>query len=313
MDELRCELSPLVYAELYRLLAADEARRDVLEERLAVIGYDHVWLGTAADAYSEYWEALLESTDADSVSSLALPRNEHALLATWILAGLRTTGEDRELGAALAENVLQRALAEVPGLTAPLPPDLSPVIVGWTLASIIGSSSYEWPVAPAVLPDDVNIRSAFIGLAHHVLVLEAMAEPWPEMMQTSTYWRGYGIAEALKPAMGEGSPAINELLKEARPLLPQYLSTQLNKHFSRFGPRRNALSHVTDDPRRERFVDVVTITRGWEHLRLTVLGLTQFVCQEASRSLYDAEELPAALRNDPWGYLEREISTEWLT
>ncbi|MEU1268508.1 hypothetical protein [Streptomyces sp. NPDC005799] len=313
MDELRCELSPLVYAELYRLLAADEARRDVLEERLAVIGYDHVWLGTAADAYNEYWAALLESTDADSVSSLALPRNEHALLATWILAGLRITGEDRELGAALAENVLQRALAEVPGLTTPLPPDLSPVIVGWTLASIIGTSSYEWPVAPALLPDDANIRSAFIGLAHHVLVLEAMAEPWPEMMQTSTYWRGYGIAEALKPAMGEGSPAINELLKEARPLLPQYLSTQINSHFSRFGQRRNALSHVTDDPRRERFVDVVTITRGWEHLRLTVLGLTQFVCQEASRCLYDAEELPAALRNDPWGYLEREISTEWLT
>ena len=97
---------------------ASRAEAELLE-RLAAIGYDHVWLGTAADAYNEYWVALLESTDADSVSSLALPRNEHALLATWILAGLRTTGEDRELGAALAENVLQRALAEVPGHVRP--------------------------------------------------------------------------------------------------------------------------------------------------------------------------------------------------
>ncbi|MDX2680353.1 hypothetical protein [Streptomyces soliscabiei] len=270
-------------------------------------------MATSSGTVRAGWVACLRRSDADSVSSLALPRNEHALLATWILAGLRTTGEDRALGASLAENVLQRALTEVPGLTTPLPPDLSPVIIGWTLASIIGSSFYEWPVAPAALPDDANIKSAFIGLAHHVLVLEAMEEPWPEMMQTSTYWRGYGIAEALKPAMGQGSPAINELLKESRPLLPQYLSTQLNSHFSRFGPRRNALSHVTDDPSRERFVDVVTVTRGWDHLRLTVLGLTQFVCQEVSRSLYDEEELPAALRNDPWRYLEREISTEWLT
>lgn len=313
MDELRCELSPLVYTELYRLLAADEARRDVLEERLAEIGYDHVWLGTAADAYNEYWEAWLKLAGADSVSSLAPPSDEHALLATWILAGLRTTGDDRELGSALATNVLRRAIAEVPGLTAPLPPVLSPVIVGWTLASIIGSPPYDWPIAPAALPDDVNLRLAFIGLTHHVLVLEGMAEPWPEMMQTSTYWRGYGIAEALKPATGEGSPAIQELLKESRPLLPQYLSTQLNRHFSGFGQRRNALSHVTDDSRRERFVDVVAITRGWEDLRMTVLGLTQFVCQEVSRSLYDAEELLASLRNDPWVYLEREISTEWLT
>lgn len=45
---------------------------------------------------------------------------------------------------------------------------------------------------------------------------------------------------------------------------------------------------------------------------MTVLGMTQFVCQEISRSLYDAEEPPPAPRNDPWTYLEREISTEWL-
>lgn len=111
------------------------------------------------------------------------------------------------------------------GLNAPLPPELSPVIVGWTLGQIIGLPPYEWPVAPATLPDDVNLRSAFLGLVHHALVLEGMAQPWPEMMQTSMYWRGYGIAEALKPDASEGSPAILQLLQEARPLLSQHLST----------------------------------------------------------------------------------------
>ncbi|MCF1594567.1 hypothetical protein [Streptomyces muensis] len=312
MDELSCTLSPLVFAELYRLLAADLTRQEVLEDRLAEIGYDHAWLGTAADAYDAYWEAQLKWTDATGVGDLVVPSAEHARLATWILAGLRITGDDRELGSALATNVLQRALTEVPGLKTPLPPSLSPVIVGWTLGQIIGVPPYEWPVAPAELPDDVNLRSAFLGLVHHVLVLEGMAQPWPEMMQTSMYWRGYGIAEALKPDAHEGSPAILRLLQESRPLLSQHLSTQLNRHFSGFGQRRNALSHVTDDARRERFVDVVASTRGWEDLRMTVLGMTQFVCQEISRSLYDAEEPPPALRNDPWTYLKREISTEWL-
>ncbi|MGW9027308.1 hypothetical protein ACWGQ5_24700 [Streptomyces sp. NPDC055722] len=313
MDDLSCILSPLVYAELYALLAADEAQRDILEGRLAEIGYEHGWLGVAAEAYDEYWQAQLRWSDADNISSIALPRAEHALLATWILASLRITGTDWELSSILEENVFQRAIAEVPDLSAPLPSDLSPVIVGWTLGCRIGTRPYDWPVAPALLPDDVNLRAAFTGLVHHVIVLENTPEPWPEMMQTSTYWRGYGIAEALKPAVGEGGPALQELLGESRPLLPQHLNSLLSRHFSRFGSRRNALSHVTDDPRRERFVDVVASTDGWEHLRTTVLGMTQFVCQEISRSLYDAEELPPPLRNDPWGYLEREISTEWLT
>ena len=314
MDNLSCMLSPLVYAELYRLLAdVQGAQRDVLEERLAEIGYDHLWLRSASEAYDEYWKAQRQWTDADSVSNIALQPPEHALLATWILAGLRITGDDRALDSELKANVFQRAFAEVPGLKTPLPADLSPVIVGWTLGRIISLPPYDWPVAPAKLPDDVNLRSAFIGLVHHVLLLEGMAEPWPEMMQTSMYWRGYGIAEALKPELGEGGPAIQELLRESRPLLPQNVTTQLNRHFSQFGSRRNALSHVTDDPRRDRFVDVIASTQGWEHLRLTVLGMTQFVCQEISRSLYDAEQPPSALRNDPWAYLEREISTEWLT
>lgn len=311
MDLVSCTLSPLVYAELYRLLAADNQRHDIIEDRLGEIGYTHAWLGAATDAYDDYWATQLELAGAESVEHISLESAEHALLATWILAGLRHTGDDRQLSSALRTNVYTRAVDEVPDLTMPLPSVLSPVIYGWTLGRVVSLSASDGPVAPASLPDDENLVAAYQGLVNHVLTLEDMAEPWPEMMQTSTYWRGYGIAEALKPGAGEGGRALLELLAEARPLLSQPVFAQLNTHFSRFGGRRNALSHVTDDARRpERFVDVVADTHGWEHLRVTLRGLTQFVCQEASRLLYE-EDLPPALRNDPWDYLAREISTDW--
>jgi hypothetical protein len=313
MDRMSCTLSPMVYAELYRLLAADNQRFDDLAVRLGDIGYSLTWLGTAADAYDEYWAMQLDFSGTGSVEHITLESSEHALLATWILAGLRNTGDDRTLNSALRTNVQKRAVGEVPDLEMPLPSVLNPVIYGWTLGQVVSSSSSDWPVAPASLPDDVNLVAAYQGLVNHVLALENMTEPWPEMMQTSTYWRGYGIAEALKPEAGSGGRALLELLSEARPLLSQPVFSQLNTHFTRFGGRRNALSHITDDAGRpERFVDVVAATHGWEHLRVTLRGLTQFVCQEASRLLYE-EDPPPALRNDPWEYLVREISTDWWT
>lgn len=314
MDGMSCTLSPLVYAELYRLLAADKQRYDDIEERLSEIGYAPAWLSTAADAYDEYWAMQLELAGAEGVGNISVGSSEHALLATWILAGLRNTGDDNTLSSALRANVYRRAISEVPDLKMPLPSVLNPVIYGWTLGKVVSLSSTDVPVepvAPASMPDDDNLVAAYLGLVNHVLALEGMAEPWPEMMQTSTYWRGYGIAEALKPGAGDGGRALLELLAESRPLLSQPVFSQLNNHFSRFGARRNALSHVTDDARRpERFVEVVEDTHGWEHLRVTLRGLTQFVCQEVSRLLYE-EDPPPALRNDPWRYLVREMPTEW--
>lgn len=256
----------------------------------------------------------LELAGAEGVGNISVGSSEHALLATWILAGLRNTGDDNTLSSVLRANVYRRAISEVPDLKMPLPSVLNPVIYGWTLGKVVSLSSTDVPVepvAPASMPDDDNLVAAYRGLVNHVLALEGMAEPWPEMMQTSTYWRGYGIAEALKPGAGDGGRALLELLAESRPLLSQPVFSQLNNHFSRFGARRNALSHVTADARRpERFVEVVEDTHGWEHLRVTLRGLTQFVCQEVSRLLYE-EDPPPALRNDPWSYLVREMPTEW--
>lgn len=63
MAELTCTLSPLVFAELYRLLLADRRIGDVLDDRLDEIGYDSDWLRGRADDYDAKWvdiAALLE-------------------------------------------------------------------------------------------------------------------------------------------------------------------------------------------------------------------------------------------------------------
>lgn len=308
MDSMSCTLSPLVYAELYRLLAADKQRYDDIEERLSEIGYAPAWLSTAADAYDQYWAMQLELTGAEGVGNISVGSAEHALLATWVLAGLRNTGDDNTLSSALRANVHRRAVSGIPDLRMPLPSVLNPVIYGWTLGKVVSLSSTDVPVEPVALasmPDDDNLVAAYLGLVNHVLALEGMAEPWPEMMQTSTYWRGYGIAEALKPSSrtvpcdrvfrrapkrlkwlpgaGDGGRALLELLAESRPLLSQPVFSQLNRESRRGHARLGA--PAGDSP--------------WPHAVRLPGGLSPAV------------NTPPALRNDPWSYLVREMPTEW--
>ena len=110
MDGMSCTLSPLVQAESYRLLAADKQRYDDIEERLSEIGYAPAWLSTVADAYDEYWAMQLEPASAEGVGNISVGSAEHALLATWILAGLRNTGDDNTLSSTLRANVYRRAI-----------------------------------------------------------------------------------------------------------------------------------------------------------------------------------------------------------
>src|SRR5207247_7688684 len=46
--ELKCELSPVVFSELYRLLATDRTLEETLTERLGQIELDLDWLSEAA-------------------------------------------------------------------------------------------------------------------------------------------------------------------------------------------------------------------------------------------------------------------------
>ena len=308
MAELNCNLSPLVYAELYRRLATTPALEESLTFRLQEINYEMTWLEEVADAYQTKWAHDLQYANAGSIDDFAVRQPDHALLATWILAGLRNTGPCYDLSSGVAADVLAKATAAVAGLRSPLPASLSPVIYGWTLGRLIGAD--DLPAVPAELPADDNVRTAFGGLVEHVQLLQGLPEPWPEMMCMAAYWRGYGIAEGMRPEEGNGGYALRRLRDEAQPSMEQREYVLLHRHFEKFNQRRQAVSHIADDPARPRFVDVVETIRDWMDLRATVHGLTQFVFQEASRGFADAPP-PRALRSDPWPRLMAELRTEW--
>lgn len=294
--------------QLYRLLASDEQHGEVLDSRLEQVGLSHSWLNEAADTYEAKWTADLTYATPGEIKSYALTP-EHSILATWVLASLRNTGHSHDLSSDLTGQVLQRALSDLPELNLPLPPVSSPVILGWTLGSVVGIGGLDLPVVPAALPEDINARAAFAGLVEHVLRLQVMPDPWPEIMCTSTYWRGYGIAEGLRPEFESGGLALRQLLGESQRLVPYSIQTELNRHFSPFSARRNALSHVADSQGRPRFIDVVDLVRDWQQLRPTILGLTLFVCQEVSKEVL--EERPVAVRPGVWENLIHEIRTDW--
>ena len=313
MDELTCRLSPVVFAELYKLLLADTARREILEDRLAEIGYDLEWLDARVADYDAKWELDAPSLEPANVDDFAMPV-EHALLATWLLAGLRNTGDSYDLSTTLAAAVQQRMGGAAHQLGA-RPASLSPVVRGWTLGMVAGGIDPTLPVVLAHHPDDPHITTAYKGLVEHVLHLEPVAEPWPELAGAALYVRTGGLAEALRPAPPPPPHrglqySIDLLMGEARPQTPVHIWERLRANWLQWVGRRNVLTHVKpSDDGSSTFADCAAQVRTWYQLEATILGVTQFVCQEVSLELLDS--VPGGLRNDPWEYMQYDAKTTW--
>ena len=308
MVTLTAKLSPLVFAELYSTLASNPKYEATLSDLLGSIGLPYEWLEQASEAYSAKWNHDLEYFTPEGSGNFAL-ESQHSEFATWLLSGLHFSGTPDQLSGDLQAAVIERVLTEVPSLALPLPPELSPVIVGWTLGSIIANAGHRYPISPALLPESENARAAFAGLAEHYLVLQSMEQPWPEMMCTSLYWRGYGIAEALRPDFSTGAEALKQLRLEAYHSTPVSVRDSLGRHLDNFGTRRNALSHIADSEGRPRFVDVLPIARSTEDLELTINAMSQFVFQEVAKEV--RERPPRVVRANAWEGLNRELQTEW--
>lgn len=301
--ELKCELSPLVFAELYRMLATDTDRAEVLDARLGQIGLEHEWLEETAQMYETKWNSLL--TVATTIDDYPAHGCDHSVFASWILAALRQTGSSYDFGSELRQRVTERALTALDPRPPDLPSQWCPVVFGWTLGMVLGTKDRELPIAPAYLPRDVNVRAAYMGLVEHVLHLEDVPSPWPEMLGTSTFWRGTGLAEGLRPDAANGAEAIRDLIIEVRHATPDHLGGQIGRHFEPFAERRNTLSHVADVPNKPRFIDVKDLARDWAEIRLTIAGITYFLCLEISGELTDAAE--RVVRPETWDELKWEV------
>lgn len=300
---LSCELSPLVFAELYRKLAGDTSCTEVLENRLADVRWNFTWLVEAAERYESTWQGNLKVADGpDDLKALS---PDHALLASWVMAPLRGRGSSYDFGRELRSAVTERAFAEIPSVAAELESRWKPVVVGWTLGMVTGSIDQDLPVAPAMLPADDNVRAAYEGLVEHVLHLSDLQSPWPEMVGTSTFWRGTGLAEGMQPEAANGTAAITQMVFEVRRILPDHVGHQIGKHFTQFAERRNTLSHVADRPGHPRFVDVKEDARDWNQIRTTVMGITQFLCSQIALEL--TESASRVVREATWDELRWEL------
>jgi hypothetical protein len=300
---LTCELSPLVFAELYRMLAADSGRSELLEERLSEVRLELPWLGEAAEQYEATWQG--QRRMATGLDDLIALTPEHSLLASWVLASLRGSGSSYEFGEDLRTAVTGRFLAEIEGAPVEVPSRWKPVVFGWTLGMVIGAIDQSLPVAPSMLPADDSVRAAYEGLVEHVVHLGTMQTPWPEMIGTSTFWRGTGLAEGLQPEARDGQDAITQLVIEVRRILPEHMGKLIGQHFTQFAERRNTLSHVADMPGRPRFVEVKEHAREWSQVRLTIMGITQFLCSQIALEL--KESASRAIREETWDELVWEL------
>ena len=286
---LKFELSHLVFAELYKILASRNSTSEKLEARLNAIELDHSWLETASHLYNTKWLEICEgSNSVDDFSHLAY---DHAEFASWILAGLRGTGQCTDISLELRSRVTDRFIKEVPSPPALVPPPWKPVIQGWALGTVIGQFDHDLPAIPPKMPEDINVCAAFEGLIEHVLFFDNACSLWPEISATAVHWRGSGLLEAMQPEARDAPDAMRLLLPTIRQYLTESQGRMLGQHFSSIVQPRNSLTHIAVMPNSPRFVDVVSEWRDERRINNTMMGVTQLLFAQYSSKLADPHSI----------------------
>lgn len=299
---LKFELSHLVFAELYKILAGKSSLSEMLEVRLNAIGLDYCWLSVASDLYNTKWNQICR--DADSEADFTHLTSEHAHFASWILACLRGTGQCTDISIELRSSVTARFIEEVPCSSALPPSAWKPVIQGWALGMVIGQFDHDLPAIPPIMPEDANVRTAFEGLIEHILFFDDVSSLWPEVSATAVHWRGSGLLEAMQPEAKDAPEAMRLLLPIIRQYLPDYQGGILRQHFSTMVQSRNSLTHIADAPRCPRFVEVVSEWSGEHRIKCTLMGVTQLLFAQYSSTLAD----PRSINPKIWDLLYWDVA-----
>lgn len=299
--ELEVELSHLVFAELYRILAETDAYSDMLEARLNVIELDYSWLRTASELYDAKWHDICKGVH--EIGEFSHVTSEHAHFASWILASLRCTGQCSDISIDLRKSVTDRFVKEVPNPPAQVPSPWKPVIQGWALGMVIGQFDHDLPAIPPTMPEDDNVRTAVEGLIEHILFFNDTSSSWPEVSATAVHWRGSGLLEAMQPEAKDAPEAMRLLLPIIRQYLADYQGQILHQHFSTMVQSRNSLTHIADLPSCPRFVEVVSEWSGQDRIKYTVSGVTQLLFAQYSSTLAD----PRSINPKIWDQLHWDI------
>jgi hypothetical protein len=287
--ELTCQLAPLAYEALYETLISQAQWRIAAAARLDEFGGVEI-LRELQTGYQTLWDLQVKQC-AGHLEQLWPVDTKHATLATWILAGLRRLRRPSEELSEHARSIVDKEILKYFGKVADVDV-LRPIVLAWTLGQIRGRLDARAPVVPAVTPFDPDVAMAYSGLVTHLLDLQEVRQPWPEVAGSANLWRTAGIIDGLKTHKNSYlMDSICELMKQLRDVTTDTFRYELDKQWIDFIDARNVLTHVSGRKEGYKFREVVERSVRWDEFQLSVRGVTYFLFSDISFRINEEKQL----------------------
>jgi hypothetical protein len=291
--ELTCELSPLAYQALYQTLAHQTDFRAAAVGRIEEAGGTRDTLQDLSHGYQALWKFEVDQAAGDPVQLWAMDQR-HARLATWVLASLRhRLKRPSEDFSAQVRHIVADEMQKLFSATTP-PETFQPTVLAWTLGQVRGRLDVSLPAIPAIALPDPDVALAYTGLILHLLGLQAVSQPWPEVASSATVWRSAGIIDGLKTQKSNFLwPAIEEAMQQAGDVIPPLIASRLSAHWTEFQKVRNGLTHIWKRSDEYAFRNLVAHIGEWGDIELSIRGITYFVFSEVSHSIFEDTDFGA--------------------
>lgn len=287
--ELTCDLAPLSYIALYEALASEASWRTAADERLEEFGGIEI-LRELQAGYQALWDLQIKQSTGD-VEQLWSVDTRHAMFATWVLAGLRRLRRPSEELSARARSMVDKGVLKCFGHVK-YPDLLRPVVLAWTLGQVRGRLDARVPAVPAIAPFDPDVALAYSGLVAHLLDLQEVRQPWPEVAGSANLWRTAGIIDGIKthPKFNLMA-AIKEAMKQLDDVTTEAFRHELEEQWGDFKDARNALTHISGNKVGYGFREVIQRSVRWDEFQLSVRGITYFLFSDISFRLTEEKQL----------------------
>lgn len=291
--ELTCELSPLAYQALYQTLARQTDLRSAALARIEQAGGTRDTLPYLSRGYQALWEFEVDQAAGDPAQLWAMDQN-HARLATWVLASLRhrLKRPSEEFSAQVRNLIADETQERFSSMT---PMEMfQPTVLAWTLGQVRGRLDVSLPAIPAIAVPDPDVALAYTGLIVHLLDLQDVRQPWPEVASSASVWRSAGIIDGLNTQKSRLlRPAIEEAMRQATDVIPPAVASRLWDHWTDFQKIRNGLTHVWKISNEYTFRDLVARVGEWGDILPSIRGITYFVFSEVSYSVFEDSDFGA--------------------
>src|SRR5262249_19192852 len=143
-----------------------------------------------------------------------------------------------------------------------------------------------------IAPFDPDVALAYSGLVAHLVNLQEVQQPWPEVAGSANLWRTAGIIDGLKTHPQDSlKAAIDEAMAQLRDVTTETFRYELDQHWDDFKKARNTLTHICNIRNGYKFREVAERSVRWEEFQLSVRGVTYFLFSDISFRITEEEHL----------------------